>query len=544
MILVNNYKHKYSYYINMLYFLYNFIIDTFYYIKYFIYFVIFLFILTNNLLFYKITGNFNKNLIKLLYKTINLNGCLLIKLVQWLLTNFKFIQNDKYKYKYIIDLFESFYENCDVHSIEYTKKLFHKEFSQNFDDIIQLDPQFNIKSGSIAQVYKVKFKNNINTNTNTNTNTDTNLFNQFYTNINFRHESFDSSQLLSDTICTDNYFAIKVVHPQIQYQMIYPIYFVKLYRFFVTYIPFFKKYNIIFSFDNFFDNLKKQVDMNNEYKNISYFYNTYISNPYIVIPKPLFSTKNFLIMEYCDGYYLQDFDITDINKQKIIALLVLFLKDNYLNIDYFHGDLHDSNWKIRKYKDFYQIIVYDFGLIVENKLQNVYKSIIYNIDNNNFNNIALILYHNAINVNIEQDIFVNNFVNYITTYILKNSYDIYSNKCIKAMYSFCIQNNYILKNNLFELFISVILFKNYIDKYILVYDSQNETNFAIKLNFYYYNLCKSLSIFDDVKKYIEEYYINNPEIIKNYSYKNLYFEQINDNHNDNNISNNIENIDI
>ena len=43
-----------------------------------------------------------------------------------------------------------------------------KEFSQNFDDIIQLDPQFNIKSGSIAQVYKVKFKNNTNNTTNTN----------------------------------------------------------------------------------------------------------------------------------------------------------------------------------------------------------------------------------------------------------------------------------------------------------------------------------------------------------------------------------------
>ena len=50
--------------------------------------------------------------------------------------------------------FESFYENCEVHDIEYTKEIYKESFHSELDkdyEIIDV-----IASGSIGQVYKLK----------------------------------------------------------------------------------------------------------------------------------------------------------------------------------------------------------------------------------------------------------------------------------------------------------------------------------------------------------------------------------------------------
>ena len=41
--------------------------------------------------------------------------------------------------------------------------------------------------------------------------------------------------------------------------------------------------------------------MNNEYNNMLHFYNEYKNNEYIIIPYPLYSSKNILLMQYIDG---------------------------------------------------------------------------------------------------------------------------------------------------------------------------------------------------------------------------------------------------
>ena len=50
----------------------------------------------------------------------------------------------------------------------------------------------------------------------------------------------------------NNEIAIKVVHPELKYQIIFPTIFIKFYKFLVNNIFFLKKYNIIFNFDTFF----------------------------------------------------------------------------------------------------------------------------------------------------------------------------------------------------------------------------------------------------------------------------------------------------
>ncbi len=72
--------------------IYNKILDFLLYGKYFIYFNIFFTVFLSNIFYYKITNNINKNLIYILYETINLNGCVLIKFIQWLTANLDMLE--------------------------------------------------------------------------------------------------------------------------------------------------------------------------------------------------------------------------------------------------------------------------------------------------------------------------------------------------------------------------------------------------------------------------------------------------------------------
>lgn len=460
------------YYVNYLsYKIFINIIDFLNYFKYFIYFNSFLFIFFINLLNYKISSSINNKLINLLYYLVKLNGCVLIKFLQWITTNLDLLDIDNYIQK----LFLNFYENCNIHSLNYTKKIFKKELNFDFDEIIELDHTFNIKSASIAQVYKGKFKNK-------------NKNMEFYSNQDI---------------------AIKVVHPEVKYQIFFPIFFIKLYKFLVTYIWFLKKYNTIFNFESFFNNLKKQLNMINEFNNMTFYYNYYKNNEYIIIPEPILCSNNILIMEFIDGKLINDIEISDFKKQKIIGLLALFVKENYMFLDYYHSDLHDYNWKIKEYKDFYQLIIYDFGYICKNYIQNISKSLIYNLDTNNIDKLAINIYNNIDNTNFNLENFIIEFKKY-----LKSSIP-YSDDHLKKIYSFCYNNNIQLKNNLLELFISMILLrKNYNNFIFKKISDKYDVNFMLKINYFYIQLCDNFNIFENVKNYLETFYIES-DILKN-----------------------------
>ena len=175
-------------------------IDLYCKIKYFVFFVMFLNTALINYLYYKCFHKTNNKLISALSYTINLNGCIIIKLIQWTSNQLLFIKNSPNNNKFLNQIFSRYYENCYIHSLNYTKSLFYKDFEIEFDNFFELDNNFTVKSGSIAQVYKGTIKN---------------PYNSSYVNN------------------TNSYVAIKVVHPEIKYQLIYPIYFLKTYIFFV-----------------------------------------------------------------------------------------------------------------------------------------------------------------------------------------------------------------------------------------------------------------------------------------------------------------------
>jgi len=465
--------------------IYVILYDLKFYVKYFIYFNLFIVILINNIIYYKLFNKSNYYLVQSLYYIIKLNGCVLIKIVQWINNNSEML-NVKNNY---IELFDNFYENNNIHSINYTKKIFKNDFNYNFDEIIELDLDFKVKSGSVAQVYKGKFKKN---------------------------NTFDN-----DFYNTD--IAIKVIHPELKYQMFYTINFVYLYKYIVNNISFLNKYDTIFNFESFFQHLKLQTNMANEYNNIKYFYDYYYDNEYIVIPHPIHFSKNILIMQYIESELFDNFDVSEFEKKKIISFFNVFVKDQYFFCNYFHSDLHDYNWRVNKYKDFYQLIIYDFGYVIENNIQDVIKKFALYCDTNDIEGFSHLLYNNIININIEEKYFYNDLKNYVKKFVP------YTDDSIRQIYNFCYIYNYKLKNNLLEIFISIILIrKNYIKYLFNNSNIQSNTeinyNYIIELNLLYSSLCEKYKIFTKTENFIKDQILNNEIIKSKYKYKNNYYE--------------------
>lgn len=484
----NNYYKKYIYNITLLccydifYYIFNTIKYYLIYSKYCLYFILLINTFFVNILYFKITNKLSDNLLKLLHNIINLNGCVLIKMIQWTLNNIKIFYTDinGINSDIILNIFDNFYEDCYIHNLNYTKKLFKNEFNINFEDEYELYDLDNIKSGSIAQIYKAKFKNSFN----------------------------------------NNNIAIKVVHPELHYQIFFP----KLLSIIINKLFFFP-----FSFDSFFDNLDSQICMNKEFENMKFFYNKYFDNSMIIIPKPILSSNNILIMEYIEGNKFDDIDISINEKQKLILIITLFIKDNYYFSEFIHSDLHDGNWKIIKINNIYKIIIYDFGYIIKNHINEIYKNLLYYSDLNDHYNVCNIFYqciNNKTNISNKQ-LYID-FQQY-ANYIFQKKY-IYTSEYIEAFYKYCFYKKYKMKNYVFECFISSLLFKKYINKYIyhkcLLENRDDFINSLIQLNIYYYNLCNEFNIFPELKQLLYNQYINNNIFISKYKYTNKYIQNL------------------
>ena len=252
--------------------------------------------------------------LNIINKYINNCGCIVIKCVQWLIPILdKEDIDDK-----ILNMLSNVYENNLNQDIKYTNKIYKYQFNKDISD--EYDIIDVIGSGSIGQVYKIKCKK------------------------------------------SGEKYVMKVKHPNIETQInvfknIFTyIYNIKIFnKLFYKYFPF----NLI----DFLDDFYKQSDFINESNNILYFYHKYQDNPYIIIPKLIKTSENIIIMEYIDGTCLDDLDINEYNKSKIIILLYLFIRNNLLILNNNHGDLHKYNWKVSndKLNNIYKIIIYDFG---------------------------------------------------------------------------------------------------------------------------------------------------------------------------------------
>jgi len=399
-----------------------------------------------------IRGNYDKRNLSLIKRYINNSGCLCIKCIQWLVP---ILENQNIDNK-LLNCLSNSYENNYIHDIKYTEKIYYKLFNNNIND--DYDIKDIIGSGSIGQIYKVKCKK------------------------------------------TGNLFALKIKHPNIESQIkllkyvFNLIYKLKIFnKFFHKYFPF----NLV----DFLDDFYKQTDFINESNNLLDFYHNYENNPYIIIPKLIKSSNELIIMEYIDGTCIDNMNLNEYDKSKIIFLLYLFIRNNMIIVNNNHGDLHKYNWKIsdEKYNKINKIIIYDFGYCFKNnKKEYSYVKKICNLiqtyDKNNHikvNEYKEFLQFLFDNDNIKINI---NFNHNIT------KPDILLNQVLNLSKD----NNLMIKRNKV---LNILLLMCLVDNYFTKYNISNEPKIKVKNNLLNaYAFCKHYDIFEDLSNILLKEY--------------------------------------
>jgi len=298
---------------------------TNHYFKDFIYFIKLLFDLLLLGCFSFLHLKVPKFIVNAIYKDINNNGFFAIKFIQWILTRSKLLYDNNDLPDWIY-LFNNFYENCDIHSFHYTKNIIETTMDKNINEIFEYIDHKPIASGSIAQVYKCKYKNN------------------------------------------NKECVLKIKHPNLYKKSFFIIKFCK-------FIEFLLKSNIGFIFNGlfppldlelFFQSLRDQTNLNIEANNMKKMKSQYKNDQsLIIIPECYYHNEHFIIMSFEDGIAFHSINESDYVKYKIILILSLFMRSMTLIYGTVHCDLHCANWKVRKIgPQDYQLVIYDYGIII------------------------------------------------------------------------------------------------------------------------------------------------------------------------------------
>ena len=117
----------------------------------------------------------SNTLIDSIHRNVLQCGAICIKFAQWLLPILDniYIEEDDKPYWFIS--LENLYEDCPIHSTEYSKQIYYDDFKEIFDDNYKIVDV--VGSGSVGQVYKLQDKH------------------------------------------SDEFFALKVIHPNVQNEL-------------------------------------------------------------------------------------------------------------------------------------------------------------------------------------------------------------------------------------------------------------------------------------------------------------------------------------
>lgn len=244
------------------------------------------------------------NLIEKLEGFVIEGGCIYVKFMQWYISNLKAQNCNINDYdeinKLLINRFEYIFNNCESHSLEYSKKKFISDFGLSLDDYVSgLEL---IASGSIGQVYKGL-------------------------------RNIDNKMI-----------AIKIKHPEIDRQIEE---FKQLSNFIVSiqqYDFIRRRYKLNFNFEEFMNDLQLQSDFNVEVSNNNKFKRMYKDNDDIYFPKVYINSEKIIVSEYMNIIDINN--LGDYGKYKMILNLSCFLYDMILVKNFIHNDLHSKNWGV------------------------------------------------------------------------------------------------------------------------------------------------------------------------------------------------------
>jgi predicted unusual protein kinase regulating ubiquinone biosynthesis (AarF/ABC1/UbiB family) len=383
---------------------------------------------------------YNDKLLKILIKNIYKCGVIPIKMVQWGLPYMKLINIDNK----IINILENTYEKCPVHNINFTNKIYKKDFYsdlENHYEIIDI-----IGSGSIAQVYKIK------------------------------------------SIRSDKLYAMKVKHPNADNDFN----IIKLYLKIIFTLFSFNKL-IPVNLNEFLNQFEKQLNFINETNNLIRFNNLYKNNNLYKIPKLYKFSQNIIIMDYIPGKSIETIEYNSIDYFKYNLNIFVFSNNNLYINDFNHGDLHNYNWKITEDN---KIVIYDFGLCWELKDNKIMNTI--NILNEGFHNKNNELIYQAFKNYIKCRTDIDD--KYIKEYFISCPTEIYSFKDFSYyLIIFCLKYNHLLDIKILYNIISyqhmlLIFMKKWKD------DNNYDYNGIYKEE---YNICDYYNILPEYKNHLK-----------------------------------------
>ena len=362
-------------------------------------------------------------LVNELKNNINTIGIFAIKLVQWIIEKLKLTSSDKNTLK-MLDQFNDYYEDCPVHEYDFTKEIYYKSFNEEIENKYIID-KTPIASGSIGQVYKGYLKDDKNVK-----------------------------------------IAMKVVHPNIERQLFIPRILLKIYNI-IAYL-FRLGFYIPLNFDDFFDYLNMQINLNHEKDNMEVHRSLFKDNSFIVIPKVYDYSKNVLVMSYEEGVFFENLNISSYKKSKILNILRLYIRSSLNCNNIIHGDLHNGNWKVRDHptiNNHYQIILYDLGLCAKLEDNSFMRKFYEYCDQDDKEKLSdLMLEASKYELSNEKKLFVKNKL-----IVLFNNLELNKGLKIKTILKKTIEiltsNNVVIKSVYFNIFCTAINTGNHITKY-------------------------------------------------------------------------------
>ena len=135
-----------------------------------------------------------------------------------------------------------------------------------------------------------------------------------------------------------------------------------------TIIQFILKYfGVSINFEQFFLNVRQQIDFEHEAENLKHFSRLYRKNRLIRIPEYIGGDQHILIMEYVPSENFQSV-VSDMDKEEreyFTALSRILYEDTIFMKDVIHMDLHNGNWGVDRIQK--QIVLYDFGWIMKDQ---------------------------------------------------------------------------------------------------------------------------------------------------------------------------------
>ena len=317
----------------------------------------------------KSKNGINDNDIKEIKDRVLTGGCTTIKFAQWIISRLRSEQN--INITKLVEYFDDIFEDCPEHSLEYTNSIYQKDWAEklNFfpmsprlDDLVYEDTLKVLASGSVGQIYYAKLKNPY-------------ILCQNCDRFGhkFKDTSIDIINLQWHSVCpfcnSDNLsevseVAIKVKHPGINEDIKNKK---KLFSwlYWLQKIQWVKnKLHLHVNFNDFIDNMNKQIDFREELNNNHKFRNNFRGNDCVYFPMVFEGSSNIIITEFVRSEEMDN--ITEFNQFKTTLNFACFITKMIINDNFIHGDLHHKNWKVRMISENKpQMVVFDCGICFE-----------------------------------------------------------------------------------------------------------------------------------------------------------------------------------